>query len=239
MVRIFKRCWLQQLLESIKCEELWNTSKQRERVFCISIRKDVDKGFKFPKELAFTKTLGDLLDEEVEDKFYLTNEQIEMIENSTYNQNKTRIQNKDYAQTLCARDFKDPKCIKVATLTTPSSGDKIAKVLENPRCMQVGKMVGNKWKHESMSRVYAPTGISPTLNTCGGGNLQVKVITGASDENKVRKLTPKEYWRLMGFTDTDFAKAEEVCSNSQLYKQAGNSIVVNVVEEILKRLVLI
>ncbi|WP_366141317.1 DNA cytosine methyltransferase [uncultured Clostridium sp.] len=55
---------------------------------------------------------------------------------------------------------------------------------------------------------------------------------------RIRKLTPKECWRLMGFKDEQFEKAEQVCSNSQLYKQAGNSIVVNVMEEIFKNLFL-
>ena len=50
---------------------------------------------------------------------------------------------------------------------------------------------------------------------------------------RIRKLTPKECWRLMGFDDEDFEKAAKVCSNAQLYKQAGNSIVVNVLEAIL------
>lgn len=53
---------------------------------------------------------------------------------------------------------------------------------------------------------------------------------------RIRKLTPKECWRLMGFDDSDFEKAEKVNSNTQLYKQAGNSIVVNVLEAILKNL---
>ena len=57
------------------------------------------------------------------------------------------------------------------------------------------------------------------------------------ESDKVRKLTPKECFRLMGFTDDDFHKAQAVCSDTQLYKQAGNSIVVNVLEEILKKLV--
>ena len=59
-------------------------------------------------------------------------------------------------------------------------------------------------------------------------------------ENKdlrIRKLTPKECWRLMGFDDSDFEKAAKVNSNTQLYKQAGNSIVVNVLEAILKNLI--
>lgn len=53
---------------------------------------------------------------------------------------------------------------------------------------------------------------------------------------RVRKLTPKECWRLMGFDDKSFEKAERVCSNTQLYKQAGNSIVVDVLERILENL---
>lgn len=53
---------------------------------------------------------------------------------------------------------------------------------------------------------------------------------------RIRKLTPRECWRLMGFYDEDFDKAEKVNSNTQLYKQAGNSIVVNVLEEIFKQM---
>lgn len=55
---------------------------------------------------------------------------------------------------------------------------------------------------------------------------------------RIRKLTPKECWRLMGFKDEDYEKAAEVNSNTQLYKQAGNSIVVNVLEAILTNLFL-
>ena len=53
---------------------------------------------------------------------------------------------------------------------------------------------------------------------------------------RIRKLTPKECWRLMGFDDTDFEKAATVNSNSQLYKQAGNSIVVDVLYYIFKEM---
>ena len=55
---------------------------------------------------------------------------------------------------------------------------------------------------------------------------------------RIRKLTPKECFRLMGFDDEDFEKAAEVNSNTQLYKQAGNSIVVNVLEAILSNLLI-
>ena len=67
----------------------------------------------------------------------------------------------------------------------------------------------------------------------------VCVRNGGDMENslRIRKLTPIECWRLMGFADEDFEKAEAVNSNTQLYKQAGNSIVVPVVENIIKALV--
>ena len=55
---------------------------------------------------------------------------------------------------------------------------------------------------------------------------------------RIRKLTPRECWRLMGFDDADFDKAASMNSDTQLYKQAGNSIVVNVLEGILKNLLL-
>lgn len=58
------------------------------------------------------------------------------------------------------------------------------------------------------------------------------------EQARIRKLTPKECWRLMGFSDEDFAKAEAVNSNTQLYKQAGNSIVVNVLMAVFWELLL-
>ena len=60
--------------------------------------------------------------------------------------------------------------------------------------------------------------------------------TGVKTGIKVRKLTPKECWRLMDFDDSDFEKAEKVCSSSQLYKQAGNSIVVKCLEFIFREM---
>ena len=56
------------------------------------------------------------------------------------------------------------------------------------------------------------------------------------DNLRIRKLTPLECFRLMGFDNEDFYKAEKVNSNTQLYKQAGNSIVVDVIEEIYEQL---
>lgn len=84
-------------------------------------------------------------------------------------------------------------------------------------------------------RVYAADGISPTLGTMQGGNLEPCTLVGG----RIRKLTPKETWRLQGFTDEQFYKAKnDGVSNSQLYKQAGNSVTVNVIDAIAKKLIL-
>jgi DNA (cytosine-5)-methyltransferase 1 len=229
--------------------------QNRERVYLIFIKKELDNGkFNFPEPFNNGIRLKDILDNVVDDKFYLNDDQVKRIKTSTYNQNKTRIQNDNCCQTLCARDFKDPKCV------------------------QVGQLYGTeREKNPQAGRVYDPNYISPTMDTCSGGNRMPKVaipqatkkgfieceVGGVADLSypdsktrrgrvqdsgntsptitatetgickiespiRIRKLTPKECWILMGFSDNDFAKAEQVVSNSQLYKQAGNSIVVDV-----------
>lgn len=98
--------------------------------------------------------------------------------------------------------------------------------------------LGNIKKTESFGgnpqcgRVYSPAGLAPCLNTMQGGQREPKI----SIDGKVRKLTPRECWRLQGFPDWAFDKAQEVNSNSQLYKQAGNSVTVNVIKEIARYL---
>lgn len=64
------------------------------------------------------------------------------------------------------------------------------------------------------------------------GVLINKEVESGCKEISIRKLTPKECWRLQGFSDAQYEKAAAVNSNSQLYKQAGNAVTVNVVEEI-------
>lgn len=75
-------------------------------------------------------------------------------------------------------------------------------------------------KNPNQGRVYSPEGLAPCLNT-----------TGVQDGLAIRKLTPKECFRLMGFDDSDVdLLMQNGISNTQLYKMAGNSIVVNVLE---------
>lgn len=93
------------------------------------------------------------------------------------------------------------------------------------------------WHFEQ--NVYDIDGITRSIKAGGGsGNIPKIILGGRMNNLRIRKLTPKECWRLMGFDDGDFDKAEKVNSNTQLYKQAGNSIVVNVLEAILRNLLL-
>ena len=81
-------------------------------------------------------------------------------------------------------------------------------------------------------RVYDTEGISPCLKTPSGGG----AVPMIPDGKGIRKLTPKECFRLQGWTDDYFEKAQFVNSDSQLYKQAGNGVTVNVIEAIARRL---
>ena len=122
-----------------------------------------------------------------------------------------------------------------------------------------GKLPGN---HDQNSRVYDTNGLAPTLSTMQGGGQEPNIIQRGhgynqggehdiaptltrnsyqennylSDGFRIRKLTPRECWRLQGFPDWAFDKAQEVNSNSQLYKQAGNSVTVSVIAAIAKEL---
>lgn len=86
---------------------------------------------------------------------------------------------------------------------------------------------------ECIKRVYGVDKIAPTLTTMQGGNRQPKILDG----NRVRKLTPRECFRLMGLKDADIDKIQATgLSDSQQYKLAGNSIVIPVLECIFKEL---
>lgn len=192
----------------------YGVPQNRERVFTVSILKNIDNGsFNFPNKEELKIRLKDILENNVDEKYYLSNEKINKIKNSNFTQERKRIQDNNCCDTLLARDWKDPKCI------------------------QVGTLFGDIWdkRIDSSKRVYSEEGLSPTITSCQGGGTEPKI----EKKLRIRKLTPKECWRLMGFSDEDFEKAKNVpTSNTQLYKQAGNSIVVNVLERIFEELFL-
>lgn len=91
----------------------------------------------------------------------------------------------------------------------------------------------NHYGNDQMNRIYSPEGLAPTLKTVSGGGREVKVLTNG----RYRKLTPKEYFRLMGFSDSDYELlAMNGISKTQIYKMAGNSIVVTVLEHLFKQI---
>ena len=110
------------------------------------------------------------------------------------------------------------------------------------KIIQVGNTMPDtpRFHNRTSGRVYSSKGICPTLNTAQGGgkvpSLGTAVDDKRSNELRIRRLTPRECWRLMGFADEDFDRAQSVNSDTQLYKQAGNSIVVDVLVAILKNL---
>lgn len=144
------------------------------------------------------------------------------------------------------------------TLTTnKGEGQKIA--IKSNTIKQFGVLQPN---FNQCGVVYETDGIAPTIRAYQGGGLEPKIIqrghgynqggvheiaptltSNSYHENnhlsfgyRIRKLTPRECWRLQGFPDWAFDKAQEVNSNSQLYKQAGNSVTVNVIAAIAKEL---
>lgn len=142
--------------------------QNRERIFAISIRKDVDtKGYTFPETIPLTTRLKDMLEKSVDEKYYLPDDRIEKILNSTFIQEKKRIQMTDVCDTLLARDYKDPKCVPVE---------------EEPEVKQLMNIMPTKTRdNPNQGRVYDTDGIAPTLTKMDGGNREPMII----DEIKV------------------------------------------------------
>lgn len=127
--------------------------QNRERVFCVSIRGE-HKPFVFPKPKELTIRLRDMIDETVDERFYLKESTIRSILRSTFNSRRDSIRPGDgLANTLLARDWRGPQCV------------------------QVGEVVGGKWDkmHDISKRVYEPDGIAPTVHCQQGGNTELKI----------------------------------------------------------------
>ena len=128
--------------------------QNRERVFIVSIRKDIDNGmFEFPKGFELKLRLKDMLEDAVDEKYYLSDEKIQKIKNSNFMQEKTIIQKSDVCSTLLARDYKDPKCVEVNAIR------------------KYGIFDDEKGKHQAGS-VWDKEGLAPTLDTMQGGYRQ-------------------------------------------------------------------
>ena len=302
--------------------------QNRERVFTISIRKDIDKGsFKFPEKEELKLRLKDMLEDEVDEKYYLSDDKVSKIQTSNFMQEKKRIQDKKYSDTILARDYKDPKCVRVGGIfDTEKSKHQAGSIYDKEGLAPILDSMQGGWRQPMIevignyspsghdaSRIVNPNGLTPTVKENHGtvtaimtpkvtnndkrlkalvektqfkeGKvLNLDTYNQTTNENlsqtltephhntqrlfdgyRIRKLTPLECWRLMGFDDEDFYSAKYGCkidketafnltnkitakikyeiknrkskmSNTQLYKQAGNSIVINVLEKIFIKL---
>lgn len=95
----------------------YNIPQNRERIFIIGIRDDEDNNFQFPKPFPLEKRLKDVLETEVDEKYFLKDVQVESIIKSDFAQEKERIQLKNYCGTLLSRDYKSPKCVQIENVT--------------------------------------------------------------------------------------------------------------------------
>lgn len=285
----------------------YGVPQNRERVFIVSIRKDIDKGsFVFPEKQPLVLRLKDILDEEVEEKFYLSEANLKWLKehNDRHEAKGTGFLWKpkdgdDIASTLRANgDFAPTdNSIKVVGNYSPS-GHEASRILDpdgrsetvkenhgTVNAVLLGNIYGDHCGTGFAGNVYDKKAISPALQTMQGGNRQPLIVDkpvlvgGIGEKNfgkqyrqgnriysadatamalnaqpvgnaggnsylyqvdyRVRKLTPSECFKLMGFTQADaqMLSANKI-SNTQLYKMAGNSIVVDVLMAIFKELYL-
>ena len=141
--------------------------QHRERVFCVSIRGE-HKPFIIPEKRELTLRLKDMIDEHVDERYYLKESTIRSIVTSKFNSRRDSIRRpSDYAYCLRARDCYEPQCV------------------------QIGEVVGDKWEkmHEMSRRVFQPDGLSPTVHCAGGGNTELKIaedfVLGGLQEHQV------------------------------------------------------
>lgn len=242
----------------------YGVPQNRERVFTVSIL-GCDK-YSFPDPIPLDKKLKDVLEKNVDEKYYLSEKAMSCFmsdgtgkypRRERFLQNINR-RNQDIGNSVTTRAgsrptdnfVKEPfivasrgrgekneqqleprKDYLTNTITTVQKDNYVAIKTANITGYDLAKDgdgIDLAYPKSTTRRGRVGHGVSKTLTTSD--------FQGVLDDYRIRKLTPKECWRLMGFDDTDFDKASKVNSNSQLYKQAGNSIVVNVLEAILNEI---
>jgi DNA (cytosine-5)-methyltransferase 1 len=195
--------------------------QNRERVFTVSIRKDIKELFFFPAKKSLKLSLKDMLEKnEVEEKYYLKDELVnKYVPSKGTNTNIIGNLVMDKWQDNMKRIY-DINTYSPA-INTLQGGNLEPKIIER---------IPLRFLNRNQKNVEGDYAFC--IDSCNTGG--IKEIE--NNKVRIRKLTPKECWRLMGFDDKDFEKAKEVNSDTQLYKQAGNSIVVKVLEYILVEL---
>jgi DNA (cytosine-5)-methyltransferase 1 len=218
--------------------------QNRERVFGVYIRKDIDtKNFTFPKPFDTGIRLKHILEKEIDSKYYLSQKIQDrfILTDKTFSKNVIgttkpscrKIGQRDVVYntekiigTLVATDCKQPKQILLK---------------EDNNCKQIG-FLDVKGYFDTEKRVYNTENIYPTITTHPRAKIMpstdVKSIPHIRNTNlSVRKLTPIESFRLMGLTKEDALACYNIGeSDSSLYKQAGNGLVSNCITLLLEHL---
>ena len=212
-----------------KCEEILNKLESEGKI------KISD--YQFPPKQELKLKLKDMLEDEVDKKYYLSDKMIKYISatgTANFKNPDCKI-NLDIARPLTADQNKRAGTTNYLSADLPNNYDLSIPIKNDTKKGYQeafdGDSVNLAYPNSRTRRGRVGEQVSQTLQT--SDNIGVVV-----NDLRIRKLTPKECWRLMGFDDADYEKASKVNSDTQLYKQAGNSIVVNVLEAILKNLLL-
>lgn len=200
--------------------------QNRERCFMISIR-DKDAHYEFPKPIPLTKKLADLLEKDVDEKYFLSEKLITCFADM-----------KDRHGLIRGLRFK-PKYMSSAdyafTITTHAGYRPTDNYIIIPQATKEGYALAEVGDGVYTNRCPAKRGVVqksmiPTLKTSIS---DIGVVENDKDERiSIRRLTPRECWRLMGWYDDEIDKVINEFSNTQLYKMAGNGIVVDLLENI-------
>ena len=189
----------------------FSLAQNRERVMMVSVLNDDKKSFKFPEPRECIQILKDILEHSVEEKYYIPRHRWEHL-------NLKELPYQDKAYCIDAHYHK---------------GTSVERFIRQRKrhLIQVGNL--DKKTHAN-TRVYSSEGLSPTLNSMNGGNRQPKVAYLEG----IRRLTPLECWRLMGYSDEDFNTAKSAgLSNTKLYERAGRGIAVTMLEDLFSNIV--
>ena len=214
--------------------------QSRERVFCICIRKDIDNGkFNFPIPFDTGIRLKDILEKNVEEKYYLKNVKYWFMNHSLECEEKGlghrfKPHNPSNADIAFAVTTKSGGQIDDNYISDVDLNDQPTFDFTENNLRQVAQIYGTeKEPNPQAGRIYDKNYISPTLDTCSGGNRMPKFL----ENNRFRKLTPRECFVLMGLTSEDCDNAKKMgIADGHLYKQAGNGIVTNCCELIAEHL---
>ena len=212
--------------------------QNRERVFCVSIRGEHNY-YQFPKPIELKLRLENILEDSVDEKYYLNKKTQDKFvfknenkkeENELIREPKIDRIGGMYNQATRWGVYNEKGISPTITASMGMGGGHI------PMIKRVGKLETKGF--DCCKGVYATDGICPTVTAMGGDHIHKIIIPQSKVSFRIRKLTPRECWRLMGWKDDEFNKIKGI-SNAQLYKQAGNSIVVNVLEAIFRQMFLV